>query len=37
MRCEGLEYAVDWGYDETKEKIKGRMDSALRTEGEEVV
>jgi len=37
MRCEGVEYAVDWGNDETKERIKGRMDAALRTVGEEVV
>ena len=37
MRCEGVEHAAGWGYDETKERIKGCMDAALRTVGEEVV
>jgi len=31
MRSEGVEYAVGWGYDETKERIKGCVDAALRT------
>jgi len=37
MRCEGVEHATGWGYDETKERIKACMDAALCTVGEEVV
>jgi hypothetical protein len=37
IRCEGAEYEIGWGFDETKERIKGCMDAVLRTVGEEVV